>query len=285
MTSQQTVPQVIIQPLTGRHIVVTRPTEQAGPLAAAIDSAGGNAVLFPVLTILGFSDPQLLVDIATRLEDFDLVVYVSPNAVKQALPRILAQRLWPTRLRVATVGKASEHALACFGITDVIAPQARFDSEALLGLPELQEMSGKRVVVFRGDGGRDLLGDTLSRRGAKVEFVACYRRGKPGLNAGPLLQLWARHELDAITITSSEGLRNLCDMVGKAGQTALADTPLFLPHARIVEQARRLGMKRLVATAPGDEGLMAGLIEYFTTSTYDHHTMANFPESARQNGN
>lgn len=82
MTFQQTVPQVIIQPLTGRHIVVTRSTEQAGPLAAAIGSAGGNAVLFPVLIILEFSDPQLLVDIATRLEDFDLAVYVSPNAVK-----------------------------------------------------------------------------------------------------------------------------------------------------------------------------------------------------------
>lgn len=179
------------------------------------------------------------------------------------------------------MGKASEHALACFGITDVIAPQARFDSEALLGLPELQEMSGKRVVVFRGDGGRDLLGDTLSRRGAKVEFVACYRRGKPDLDAAPLLKLWAQHELDAITITSSEGLRNLCDMIGKAGQTALADTPLFLPHARIVEQARMLGLRRVVATPPGDEGLMTGLIKYFSAAAHDCQTTTNFPESAR----
>ena len=251
--------------LAGRHIVVTRPADQAGHLAAAIASAGGAAVLFPVLAIHAIDDPRPLLEIAARLDDFDLAVFVSPNAVNQALAILAGQRRWPARLRVATMGQTSERELARFGISDVIAPRGRFDSEALLELPQMREMAGKRVVVFRGDGGRDLLGDTLTRRGATVEYVACYRRARPELDSAPLLELWARHQLDAIIVTSSEGLRNLVIMLGDSGQTMLRNTPLFVPHARIIEEARALRLQRVVPTAPGDEGLLAGLVEYFST--------------------
>lgn len=285
MTPRHSVTQESFRPLAGRHIVVTRPAEQAGHLAAAIGRAGGNAVLFPVLAIHASSDPQALLDIAARLESFDLAVFVSPNAVKQALPRILAQRPWPNGLHVAVMGKASERELARLGIAGVIAPQSRFDSEALLEMAEMQEMAGKRIIVFRGDGGRELLGDTLALRGAKVEYVACYRRDKPALDATPLLALWAQHQLDGIIVTSSEGLRNLCDIVGKPGQAALLGTPLFLPHARIVEQARLLGLQRAVPTAPGDEGLMAGLIGYFSSSEFDRCNEASLSGASQRNGN
>lgn len=251
-------------PLTGRHIVVTRPAEQAAHFAAAITAAGGIAVLFPVLTIEAIENKQPLLDIAARLDAFDLAVFVSPNAVNHSLTALRALRPWPARLRVATIGKSSERELARFGMTDVIAPVERFDSEALLALPELQDMSGKRVVIFRGNGGRELLGDTLMERGATLEYVSCYRRGIPRLDATPLLQAWARHELDAITMTSSEGLRNLFAMVGEAGRSWLQQTPLFVPHARIVEEARKLGMQHILPTAPGDAGLLAGMTEYFS---------------------
>lgn len=226
--------------------------------------------MFPVLAIQDIDDQQPLVELAARLDSFDLAVFVSPNAVSKALTVICRQRAWPPQLPVAVMGQASEREVARFGIANVIAPRHRHDSEALLALPELQNMAGKRVVILRGDGGRELLGETLAARGAQVELVACYRRGKPDLDASPLLQLWAGRQLDAITVTSSEGLRNLFDMVGSPGQAALQNTPLFAPHPRIVEQARALGLQCVVTTAPGDEGLLAGMIEYFSSPKYDH---------------
>jgi len=119
------------------------------------------------------------------------------------------------------------------------------------------------VVIFRGDGGRELLGDVLRERGAEVEQIASYRRGKPGNDGAVLLKHWEERTLDAITVTSSEGLRNLYEMVGKLGQAWLRKTPLFVPHARIGEQAGRLGLSRIHNTGPGDDGLIAGLIDYF----------------------
>ena len=249
--------------LAGRHVVVTRPAGQAAHLAEALINLGARPVLFPVLTIFDIDDPRPLQEAALKLDDVDWAAFVSPNAVEKALGAILALRPWPSGLRAATVGKRSEQALAKHGITDVVAPQERFDSEALLELPELQQMAGKRVMIFRGDGGRELLGDTLKQRGAAVEYVSCYRRGRPALDPAPLLKLWSEGRLDAVTVTSSEGLRNLVDMVGKLGQTWLKKTPLFVPHQRIAGLARAIGCREVMLTGPGDDGLVAGLLEYF----------------------
>lgn len=255
--------------LAGRHIVVTRPAAQAGVLAAGIRRLGGMPVMFPVLAIFDVADVRPIVEVAHRLDQFALAIFISPNAVAKALNLILARRPWPPALRVACIGKSSEKELARFGLHEVTAPRGRFDSEALLELAPLQAdaVAGRRVVIFRGDGGRELLGDTLIARGAALEYVECYHRGRPKLDTAPLLKLWARDELDAITVTSSEGLHNLFDMVGKLGQQWLRRTPLFVPHERIAEAARSLGMDRVTLTGAGDDGLLEGLTQHFSGAT------------------
>ncbi len=251
--------------LAGRHVVVTRPAGQAAHFATALSEAGAIPVRFPVLEIRDIEDPAALLEAAIRLDSFDIAVFVSPNAIQKALAVILARRAWPASLRVVTIGKSSERELARHGIHDVISPPLRFDSEALLELPELIDVAGKSVIIFRGDGGRELLGDTLIARGARIEYLSCYRRGKPQTDPAPLLKLWEQGRLDAVTLTSSEGLRNFFDMVGRLGQAWLRKTPAFVPHARIAEQARVLGLFNVIPTGPGDDGLMAGLVQYFAS--------------------
>ena len=251
--------------LAGRHVVVTRPAGQSAHLAETLVELGALPVLFPVLAIEDVADVTPLLDTAICLDTYDWAVFVSPNAVEKALAVILAQRRWPANVRAATVGHSSEQALARRGIGDVVAPSERFDSEALLAMPEFAGVAGKRVVIFRGEGGRDLFGDTLKARGATVDYVSCYRRTRPALDPAPLLKLWSEGRLDAMTVTSSEGLRNLWEMVGKLGQSWLKKTPTFVPHARIAEQARSLGLERVILTEPADAGLLAGLVTHFSS--------------------
>jgi len=249
--------------LSGRRIVVTRPAGQAESLADLIRGEGGTPIVFPVIEIRDVSDVQPLAALIDRLDEFDIAIFISANAVAKAMNLVQSRRVWPERVRVATIGKGSEKALRRFGFTDIIAPAGRFDSEALLALAPLADVSGKRVVIFRGDGGRELLGDTLAARGAVVEYAECYRRVRPDADVAPLLKLWARGELDGITVTSSEGLHNLYDMIGKLGQQWLRRTPTFAPHARIAASARALGLERVIETGPGDEGLAEGLEGFF----------------------
>ena len=254
-------------PLAGHGIVVTRPAHLAGELARLIRAAGGNPILFPVLEIRDVADPGPLDALIARLDEFDLAIFISPNAAEKAMHLITARRALPAKLAVAAIGGGGVKTLGRYGVTRVIAPAGRYDSEALLEQPALAGVKGKRVVIFRGEGGREVLGDTLAARGALVEYAECYRRFRPDRDAAPLLAAWAGNALDAITATSSESVRNLHDMVGPPGRERLGSTPLFVPHPRIAETARALGLARLIVTGAGDEGLVAGMSEFFAAQT------------------
>lgn len=249
--------------LGGRLIVVTRPRNQAQGLATMIEAAGGRALIFPLIEIAPADDPTALAVALDSLPQTDFACFVSPNAVAGALPAILDRGGWPPALRAAAVGEGTAKALRAFGIAQVIVPGERFDSEALLALPALAdaEVRGRRAVIFRGDGGRELLADTLRARGAIVDCVTCYRRLPPAGDVASLLDLWERGGLDAITISSSEGLRHLLDRLDARGRQHLARTPVFAPHRRIVEAARASGLLA-VETGPADAGLVAGLCAY-----------------------
>lgn len=275
-------------PLAGLKIVVTRPRDQAAQLARLIAQEGGTPLLFPLLEIGAAADPQVLQEQLSRLAQFDLAIFISPNAVRYGMAAICkanedkvgAQFIarskqvnraincapmvsstsiecaLPPALKIATVGQGSAKALRELGIENIIAPTERFDSEGLLALPELQDVAGWRVLILRGDGGRELLGDTLKARGATVEYAGCYRRSKPPQDAGVLLESAA----DAISVTSSEALDHLWQMLDEDARTNLRGTPLFVPHARIAELARRQGWQEVRLTGAGDDGLLSALV-------------------------
>jgi uroporphyrinogen-III synthase len=232
--------------LSGRAILVTRPRAQAAGLARLIEQAGGQAHLFPAVEIEEVPPAAAL----GRLEDFDLAIFVSPTAVAKVMPHV---RKLP---RVAAVGAGTRKQLEKHGVTDVIAPTSGADSEALLAVPGLQEMKGKKVAILRGDGGRALLGETLAARGARVEHVTCYRRLRPQAPA----RAWRAGELAAVTVSSGQGLANLFEVLDAA---LLRATPLFVPHARIAEQARTLHAREVVLAGHSDEEMRDALVAYF----------------------
>lgn len=239
--------------LRGRSILVTRPRAQAAPLARLIEQAGGRALLFPAIEIEDVPAAGAL----SRLHEFDLVIFVSPTAVAKAMPQVPA---WPARPRVAAVGAGTRRALEKHGIANVIAPATGADSEALLATPELGahlgDPAGKRIAILRGDGGRALLGDTFVERGAKVEYVTCYRRLPPKPPARP----WKAGELAAVTVSSSQGLENLFAVLAPE---MLRSTPLFVPHARIAERARALAVREVVLAGHSDGEMLERLVAYF----------------------
>ena len=234
--------------LRDRGILVTRPREQAANLARLIERAGGRAHLFPAIEIADIAPPAAL----TRLQTFDLAVFVSPTAASKIMGQLAA---WPRALRAAAVGAGTRRELERRGVTDVISPGEGADSEALLAVPEMQRVAGKRIVIFRGEDGRALLGETLRERGAQVEYAACYRRARP---AGP--KPLKRDEIDAVTVSSSQGLANLFEMLDPA---FLRATPLFVPHPRVAEEARVRAVQHVVTTGTSDEKMLDGLVAYF----------------------
>ena len=180
------------------------------------------------------------------------------------MPVLLAHGTWPASLLPAAVGQGTLRALAAHGVGGCIAPTERLDSEALLALPELaaERVAGRHIAIFRGDGGRELLADTLRERGASVDCIPCYPRPGPSLGLVPLPPAGRGGQLDALTVSSSEGLRYLVDLLDAEGFAFLQKTPLFVPHARIAENARALGLSNILLTDAADAGILAGLLAY-----------------------
>jgi uroporphyrinogen-III synthase len=248
-------------PLAGLNIVVTRPREQAAGLVHRIEQLGGKPLLFPLLEIAAVSDDRALREQTSRLRQTDLAIFISPNAVRYGMEAIRASGDMPVSLRIASVGQGSASALRELGVEHIIAPTERFDSESLLALPELQTVAGKRVMIFRGGGGRELLGDSLKARGAQVEYVTCYLRSKPDVDVNSLLKVLPH----AITVTSSEALNHLREMLDEAQRRVVCGITLLVPHERIAEAARQLGWQQVIVTASGDDGMMSGLIAWANT--------------------
>ncbi|MFM0552934.1 fused uroporphyrinogen-III synthase HemD/membrane protein HemX [Paraburkholderia sediminicola] len=260
-------------------VVITRPAGQSNELIARLAAAGIATLDFPLIDIAPVTDDAPLRAALASLERYALVVFVSPNAVDHAFAR--SDAIWPHALPIGVVGPGSVQALARHGVAapayNVISPPsgadedtARFDSEGLFAAIDTAldatSLEGKRVLIVRGDGGREWLADRLREAGAEVDTVAAYRRLVPEPSIGG----WARvHALLAGVphvwlLTSSEGVRNLHELAQDhltADEIAqLKRATLVTPHPRIAQTARALGFDSITVSGAGDERIARALI-------------------------
>ena len=244
--------------LLNKHIAITRPAEQAKKLAELITNAGGTPILFPLIEITPLADYALFDAALSQIEDYDWAIFISSNAVQNGMPRLLKKGI-PKNLKFAAIGAITAKELASFGAKHVLFPTEKSDSEALLALPEM--FKAKKVMIFRGVGGREILAETLKARGATVTFAECYQRTNPQKNCEVLAQLYTEKKLHGIVVTSSEAMRHLIDLAGD--EDWLKNTPIFVNHARVAEQPLALGLTVHVAETAGDEAMLTTITNSF----------------------
>lgn len=245
-------------------MLVTRPAGQADGLCHLLEGAGYTAVPLATIEIREPAAVEPLQSLVESLQDYDLAVFISVNAVNRGLDYILARRDWPQQVKVAAVGASSAAALREHGLAPDLVPVHQYNSEALLALDELQDMQGRRVVILRGNGGREQLRDTLRARGAQVDYVEVYRRVCPATDTQLMRSLLQPGALDVITVTSNETLQNLFSMAGGGGQPQLRTLPLVVASERQAQLAQQLGFEHaaLVAENAGDAAIVEAVKKF-----------------------
>lgn len=248
---------LVVAPLRGAAVLVTRPEQQAATLVAKIQRLGGEAILLPAIAIEPIT---VAVDAG-----YDLVIFVSVNAVEHGARLIVRT----AATRVAAIGKATAAALTAIDIKVDFVPAADSSSEALLAHPELAMSTLARVLIVRGEGGRTLLQESFTALGAQVDLLDVYRRTLPVVDAGVLAAInarWDAGEIDIVTITSVATLHNLLTLLGDQGMSRLRATPLLVASPRILEAARLLGLDGDMILANGaDDESMLGALSYWRT--------------------
>lgn len=250
-------------PLRNIGVAITRPTGQATKLTKLIQEAGGTVIPFPLIEITALDNYTQFENVIVDIADYDWILFISSNAVQNSMPRLLKHSI-PATLKFAAIGPTTAQSLNEFGIKDVLIPEGRFDSESLLSLPEMQNMQGKKVMIIRGIGGRDVLANTLKSRGADITFAECYQRVNPQSHCDDLAQAYQNGQLHAIVVTSSEAMRHLIKMAGESDW--LAHITICVNHARVAEQPLEMGLTVNIAKAPGDEAMLNNLTLIKTTT-------------------
>jgi uroporphyrinogen-III synthase len=244
--------------LSDKTILITRPLGREARLRTLIEQAGGSVIHYPVFKIQAPTDLEVeqLLRLRDQLHSFAIAIFVSPTAVEQS--QIYFPAL-PEHLSVISIGSKTTQALSLQNIhTDIEAPD--HNTESLLQSPHLQapNIQGQRILIFRGSGGRPLLGDTLVRRGAQVRYVETYSRQLPPL---PPLTDQQIMSLNAVTISSNEGLDNLVTLM--EGPGLLIDVPLIVPGERTAALAKQHGFNTIVtADNATDEAIFTALIDH-----------------------
>lgn len=239
---------------------MTRPAHQSEGLCELIQAAHGRPVRFPAMEIQGPADKHAARDSLQAAARADILIFVSANAVQYAFP-LLPEQL-PLDIGIAAVGSATARALAEYGLDPTLVPE-HMDSEGLLALPALQSVQGRSVFILRGNGGRELLADSLRQRGAAVHQVEVYRRVLPNRQAAAanLVHGWGQL-VQVVIATSNAILDNLFTLLGEEGAALLNATPLIVVSQRMAKHAIERGCGDVhIASSARDPDLLHALCE------------------------
>lgn len=235
------------------RVLVTRPAAQASEWVQQLRTAGLLAEALPLMAIAPAADGAAVAAAWASLPAQALVVFVSPNAAAHFFAAKPAPTQWPQTVLAASPGPGTTKVLRELGVSHIVEPAAdapQFDSEALWQQLSAHDWAGRQVLVVRGEGGRDWLADKLREHGARLSFVAAYRRAAPQWSAAehallgealaqPAQHLWFFSSSEAI-----DHLQALAPQADWSGARAVAT------HPRIAERARRLGVGRVIEARP-----------------------------------
>jgi uroporphyrinogen III methyltransferase/synthase len=262
------------RPLFGRRVVVTRPREQAGELAGALEDAGAEAVLFPTIAIAPPLDPDGLERAAAAARTYDWLIFTSANGVRAFFARFVAQGRDVRELatvRLAAIGPETAAELERRMLRPAVVPR-EYRAEGLAAALAGEDLRGRRVLLPRAAGARAVLPDTLAARGATVDEVIAYRAiPPPDADVSGLRAALTAGSLDALTFTSSSTVRHFVELVGRDVVTMLGRTVVACIGPVTAASARELGLP--VHVCPADytaAALATALVEHFCNGPEDH---------------
>jgi uroporphyrinogen III methyltransferase / synthase len=196
-------------PLFGKRVVITRAEAQAGWLKAALAERGALPVSLPLVEVRAPESWEPLDEALRRVDEFDYLLVTSVNGVRSVLERLrrLGKDVRAFKgIEIGAIGPATAAEFETAGIRVDFVPPV-YQAEGLLEVLGGRELTGKSFLIPRARVARDVVPDSLRKRGAHVEVVEAYFTAAPRFTAKQLESLF-RPLPDVVTFTSSSTVRN-----------------------------------------------------------------------------
>jgi uroporphyrinogen-III synthase len=222
--------------------LVLRPEHKIHLSQDAFAQAGIDVIGLALQTVLPKDNVQ---EIVTQ-QDFihtDVIIFTSQMAAQLALPFIGDL---PNHTYIYAIGKSTFQTLAqwteqypfwCNSHQMIVPPVAQQTSEGILQLPSLQQLTGKRALIIKGERGRSTLTDTMTERGAQVTSCMVYERN--ALTTPIATQVWELDDIHGVVVTSNEQLQLAYDVYPHSW---LCELKWIVVSPRIAQYAHALGI-------------------------------------------
>ncbi|MBU2893497.1 uroporphyrinogen-III synthase [Colwellia sp. D2M02] len=241
------LPTIVTTELT---VLLTRPQEKSEQLAAQLQTVNIGSFIQP---LFDYKASATTADINAVMADVDIVIFVSAPAVAYTdacYPLTSVLTLTNNSIQFFAVGQATQVALERLGIENVLSPQAPLaeTSEGLLQLPELQNVANKKVVIFRGNGGREHIANTLTARGADLHYIESYQRVWKTLSQKQLTR-WKSNKINCIVATSNDILTTLVKLIDDNDEQNnfwREQCVWVVVSQRIADNAKHLGLRQVI---------------------------------------
>jgi uroporphyrinogen-III synthase len=258
----------LLMPDKALRVLITRPKAKAQQLALLLDQQGIDNT---IQTLFDYQSNASADNIAIALEHADILIFVSVAAVEFTHASYLLQN--NLSQRIFAVGNATKQALQTIGITRVISPVPQQEhSEGLLKLPQLAKVMGKRVVIIRGNGGREHIANSLTLRGANVSYVESYQRVWRTL-AINIAEQWRVQQINCIVVTSNDILVTLVkylvpvtDSSDNTDNYWQSQCLWLVVSDRIEKNAKALGLTRVINTHSASSKVLCNTLQTLSCS-------------------
>ncbi len=234
--------------LSGLTVLVTRPSSQQQAMQQAIESRGGAVVSLPLIEIHALTNPKPVRDLKDKvlqLDSYRLLIFVSTNAVQfggEAINNYWPQ--FPLGIDVIAVGPSTAEATRKLLGCEVVQPTSGMTSEDILQLRQMKNVAGKKVAIVRGQGGRELLAETLKQRGAFVDYLEAYSRKAVNYSSKDFCDKLVAGRVNVLTVSSGESLDRLISLL--ADNKGLTEQLMLVaPSQRVAQQAEDTGFARV----------------------------------------
>lgn len=258
MSEHEQMSQSEVQNLSGLNVLLTRPAMQAAGIAAAITAHGGKVIALPLLEIdpvIERADVERLKSLIMALDNYEIAIFISTNAATFGVEWI--ENYWPqlpAGIEAYAVGPGTAEILTKLPWL-VHCADTGVTSEDLLALPGLQNVAGKRIALFRGLGGRELIAETLRERGARVDYLELYTRRVPEYSRESVLQQIEREGVNVVVTTSMQILESFVYLIDvrNVSPALLKKLHILVPSQRVQEKARAAGFTNVIDAGGADD--------------------------------
>lgn len=222
------------------NVLITRPEAAGRELQHHLKKNGIKSLCQPFFDYQAKDTLEQLTSLQRQLAA-PIIIFVSVAAVEFA-NKLLPITAW-AKQDVIAVGSATQQKLEALNVSAYVPEQ--HDSEGLLALPQLNNINSKDVIIIRGDGGRELIAETLTARGANVHYFESYRRVWRNLSQN-LFKTWQQQQINCILVTSNALLEFIVNLISQSDTYWKEDCIWIVASSRIANNAEKVGLKRVM---------------------------------------